>query len=80
MTPVQILLSDELATEAAREGLFSSEAMESMLREQLRRRAHRALQATWQRGPQDPLTAEIEQAIVDDVRTLRAERQRPGAR
>jgi hypothetical protein len=33
----------------------------------------------WQRGPQDELTPGIEQEIVEEVRKIRAERQRRGA-
>ena len=50
-----------------------------MLREQLRRRAGESLQALWQRLPQDELTPEIEQEIVDEVRKVRAERRMRGA-
>jgi hypothetical protein len=50
-----------------------------MLREQLRRRAGDALQAMWQRGPQEELTPEIEQEIVEEVRKVRAERRLRGA-
>ena len=71
MTTVQINLPDELAQKAASAGLLSAEAMEAMLREQLRRRAGEALQAMWQRGPQDELTPEIEQEIVEEVRKVR---------
>ena len=49
--------------------------MEAMLREQLRRRAGEALQSMWQRGPQEHLTPEIEQEIVEEVRKVRAERR-----
>ncbi len=64
MTTVQINLPDELAQKAASAGLLLPEAMEAMLREQLRRRAGEALQAMWQRRPQEELTPEIEQEIV----------------
>jgi hypothetical protein len=53
--------------------------MEAMLREQLRRRASEDLQAMWQHGPQDQLTPEIEQEIVEEVRKIRAERRLRGA-
>ena len=71
MTTVQINLPDELAQKAASAGLLSPEAMEAMeamLREQLRRRGGEALQAMWQGGPQQELTPEIEQEIVQAVR------------
>ncbi|MFM7532638.1 MAG: hypothetical protein ACKO5J_09175 [Rubrivivax sp.] len=45
MTNVQITLPDELARKADTAGLLSPEAMEAMLREQLRRRAGEELQA-----------------------------------
>ena len=73
LATVQINLPDELAQKAASAGLLSAEAMGAMLREQLRRRAGEALQAMWQRGPQEPLTPEIEQAIVEEVRKVRAQ-------
>jgi hypothetical protein len=72
-------LPDELAQKAASAGLLSAEAMEAMLREQLRRRAGDALQAFWQRLPADELTPEMEQEIVDEVRQVRAERHLRGA-
>ncbi|MEO8123787.1 MAG: hypothetical protein ABI633_07040 [Burkholderiales bacterium] len=75
MTTLQITLPDELAQKAASAGLLSPEAIEAMLREQLRRRAGEALQAMWQRTPQEQLTPEIEQEIVERVRKLRAERR-----
>ncbi|MCH2241298.1 MAG: hypothetical protein MK041_05065 [Aquabacterium sp.] len=78
MTTVQIDLPDELAAKAAREGLLSSQAIESMLREHLRRRAADALQGLWQRLPQDELTPETEQEIVDEVRRLRAAQRQRG--
>ena len=60
-------------------GLLSADAMEAMLREQLRRRAGKALQSMWQRMPQDELTPEIEQEIVEEVRKVRAEQRMRGA-
>lgn len=78
MTTVQITLPDELAQKAASAGLLSPEAMEAMLREQLRRQAADALRAMWERAPSDELTPEIEQEIADEVRAVRAERRRRG--
>ena len=77
MTTVQINLPDELAQKAASAGLLSAEAMEAMLREQLRRRAGDTLQAMWQRGPQAELTPELEQEqeVVQEIRETRAERR-----
>ena len=79
MTTVQINLPDELARKATSAGLLSADAMEAMLRDQLRRRAGQALPAIWQRVPQQELTPEIEQEIVAEVRKLRAERHLRGA-
>ncbi|MFT7723876.1 MAG: hypothetical protein QM788_13775 [Roseateles sp.] len=79
MTTVQITLPDELAQKAASAGLLSADAMEAMLREQLRRRAGDALQALWQRLPADELTPEIEQEIVEEVRQVRAQARLRGA-
>ena len=79
MTTVQINLPDDLAQKAASEGLLSAAAMEAMLRDQLRRRAGQALQAMWQRGPQEDLTPEIEQQIVEEVHKARAERGARGS-
>jgi hypothetical protein len=75
MTTVQITLPDELALKAANEGLLAPEAIEAMLREQLRRRAGEQLEAMWQRAPLEPLTPEIEREIVEEVRKARAERR-----
>ena len=79
MTTVQITLPDELAQKAANAGLLSPEAMEAMLRDQLRRGAGAQLQKMWQRVPQEEMTPEIEQEIVEEVRKVRAERQMRGA-
>ena len=79
MTTVQIDLPDELAQNAADAGLLSADAMEVMLREQLCCRAGEALRSMWQRMPQDEITPEVEQEIVEDVRKVRAERRMHGA-
>ena len=79
MTTVQITLPDELAQKAASAGLLSPQAMEAMLREQLRRTAMQALRSMWESAPAQELTPEIEQEIVQEVRTVRAERRLRGA-
>ena len=76
MTIVQITVPDELAQTAANAGLLSPDAMEAMLREQLRRRAGDERRAMWRRMAQEALTPEIEQEIVDDVRKVRVEARR----
>ena len=75
-------MPDELAQKAATAGLLSPEAMEAMeamLRDQLRRHAGEQLQAMWQRMPFEALTPAIEQKIVEEVRKVRAERRLRGA-
>ena len=80
MTTVQVNLPDELAQKAASAGMLSGQAMEAILREQLRRRAGEALQEMWRRGPKEELTPEIEQEIVEEVRKVRAEDPEASAR
>jgi hypothetical protein len=79
MTTVQITLPDELAQKAASAGLLSPVAMETMLRDQLRRAAAQALHSMWERAPAEELTPEVEQEIVQQVRAVRAEQRRLGA-
>jgi hypothetical protein len=79
MTTVQIDLPDELARDAQAAGLLTSEALEQILREQLRKRAGAELRALWDRMPAEELTPEIEQEIVEEVRAVRAERRKRGA-
>ncbi|MFT4103878.1 MAG: hypothetical protein QM674_23215 [Burkholderiaceae bacterium] len=75
MTTVQITLPDDLAEQAASVGLLSPEAIEALLREQLRRHAGQELQALWQQADREELTPEIEREIVEEVRRVRAERR-----
>ena len=79
MTTIQITLPDTLAQDAQAAGLFSPERMEAILREQLRQRAGESLQAMWNRLPEEELTPEIEQEIVDEVRAARVEMRRRAA-
>jgi sulfatase maturation enzyme AslB (radical SAM superfamily) len=79
MTTVQITLPDELALKAANAGLLSPEAMEDMLREQLRRRAAEELSAMWQAAEPAQLTPEIEQEIVELVHEVRAKARKQGS-
>lgn len=76
MTTIQITLPDELAQEADQAGLLTPEAIEQMLREQLRKRAGEELRAMWARRPAEELTPEIEQEIVAEVKAVRAERRK----
>ncbi len=79
MTTVQINLPDQLAQMAQKAGLLAPEAIETMLREQLRRRATETLNDVWQRLPQDELTLDLEQEIMDEVRKVRAEHKHSGS-
>ena len=75
MTTLELILNlpDELAQQAKSAGLLAPDAIESMLREQLRKQAGEQLRVLWARMPDEELTPEIEQEIVDEVRTVRAE-------
>lgn len=75
MTTLELKLNlpDELAQRA---GLLTPEAIEAMLREQLRRQAGEQLRATWARMPQEELTPAIEQEIIEAVREVRAEQRK----
>ena len=79
MTTVQISLPDELAQNAQAAGLLTPEAVEAMFRERLKKQAGETLRAIWERMPQEELTPEIEQMIVDEVRAVRAEKRKKNA-
>ncbi|HMZ83616.1 MAG TPA: hypothetical protein PLX20_12315 [Rhodocyclaceae bacterium] len=72
MTTIQINLPDQLAQEAQSAGLLTEEAIEAMLREQLKKQAGEKLRTSWASLPAEELTPKIEQEIVDEVRTVRA--------
>ena len=75
MTTIQLMLPDDLARKATEAGLLSSEAMQEMLHEQLRRRAGETLREMWSRMPDEVLTPEIEQEVADSVRAYREEQR-----
>lgn len=75
MTTVQITLPDQLAQDAKREGLLTSEALAKMLRERLRAQAGDALRDMWQRMADEELTDEQMQEIVAEVKAYRATRR-----
>lgn len=75
MTSITMTLPDTLVEQARTAGLLTPEAIEAMLREQLRKQASEALRATWQRLSHDELTPEIEQTIIEEVRAVRAARR-----
>jgi hypothetical protein len=75
MTTIQLSLPDDLAQKATKAGLLSAEAIQDMLREQLRRQAGETLREAWNRLPKDELTPEVEQEVVEAVRAYRAEQR-----
>jgi hypothetical protein len=75
MTTVQVELPDVLAQSAHAAGLLTSQALEAMLREQLKRQAGDALRATWVGAPPEELTPEIERMIDEEVQAVRAQRR-----
>lgn len=76
MTTVQIQLPDQLAKDAQAAGLLTPEAMEILLRAQLKKQAGDDLRAMWAREPQQPYTEQIEQMIDEAVQTTRADRRK----
>lgn len=76
MTTVQVELPDVLAQSAQAAGLLTSQALEAMLREQLKRQASDALRTLWANAPAEELTPEIEQMIDDGVQAVRAQRRK----
>jgi hypothetical protein len=76
MTTIQISLPDDLAETARDAGLLDPDAIQGMLRQQLRSRALAELQQVWRSMPPADLTPEIEQQIVDEVKRYRAEASR----
>ena len=79
MTTVQVELPDVLAQSAQAAGLLTPQALEAMLREQLKRQAGDALQAMWARAPAEELMREMEQMIDAQVQAVRAQRRKQAA-
>jgi hypothetical protein len=75
MTTIQLSLPDDLAEKAMKAGLLSAEAIQDLLREQLRRQAGETLREAWSRLPKEELTPEVEQEVVEAVRAYRAEQR-----
>jgi hypothetical protein len=75
MTTIQVELPDLLAQHAQAAGLLAPQALETLLREQLKRQAVDSLRAMWAREPLEELTPEIEQMIEEQVQAVRAERR-----
>lgn len=74
MTTVQVELPDVLAQSAQAAGLLTPQALEAMLREQLKRQAGDALRILWTSAPSDALTPEIAQMIDEQVQAVRIRR------
>ena len=81
MTTLKLTLNlpDDLAQKAQRAGLLTPEAMEAMLREQLRKQAGETLRSIWARLPREDLTPEIEREIVAKVRSVRVAQRKKSA-
>ena len=75
MATIQLSLPDDLAEKAMKAGLLSAEAIQDLLREQLRRQAGETLREAWSRLPKEELTPEVEQEVVEAVRAYRAEQR-----
>ena len=76
MTTVQITLSDQLAIEARRAGLFSPEKIEALLREELRNERLGRLRASRSLLIEQPLPAMTPDEIQAEIDAYRAERAR----
>ncbi|MGQ0710409.1 MAG: hypothetical protein ACT4NV_11735 [Rhodoferax sp.] len=73
MTTVQVELPDVLAQSAQAAGLLTPQALEAMLREQLKRQAGDALRALWASAPPEELTPDMERLIDEQVQAVRAQ-------
>jgi len=73
---LKVYLPDELAQRAQSAGLLTPEALETMLREQLKRQSGEQFRAMWSRQPQEELTPAIEQEIIETVHVVRAEERK----
>jgi hypothetical protein len=76
MTTVQITLPDQLAQEAERAGLLSSESLEELLRKQLKARAAGELIALLDKldatNSEDYMSPED---VAEEIRAMRAEKR-----
>jgi len=81
MTTLKLTLNlpDDLAQKAQHAGLLTPQALESMLREQLRKLSGETLRALWARQPNEELTPDVEQEIAADVRAARADLRKKAA-
>lgn len=76
MTTVQITLPDQLAQEAQRAGLLTSEIIERMLREQLRtQHVDELFQAMDRMAAIDAPAAMSPEEVAEEIHVMRAERR-----
>jgi hypothetical protein len=76
MTTVQIDLPDQLAKDAERAGLLSAEALEDLLRRQLRAKSAAALMAALsQMDSSDDSEAITPEVAAEEIALMRAERR-----
>ena len=81
MTTIEITLPDQLAQEAQRAGLLSSEALEAMLREQLKDQQIDELFVAMDRiaSVNEPVAMSPEE-VAREIATMRAERRSTSTR
>jgi len=75
MTTLQVTISDQLAAEARRAGLLTTEALSEILRDRLRAQAGANLREMWQQNRGEDITDEQLQEIVSEVKAARAARR-----
>jgi hypothetical protein len=76
MTTVQITLPDQLAQEAQRAGLLTSQALERILREHLRAQRIERLQTARQKLAAEPLEPMTPAEIQAEIAAYRSEQRR----
>ena len=79
MTTIQVELPDALAQRAQAAGLLAPQALEALLRDQLKRQAVDSLRAMWASAPLEEVTPEIERMIDEQVQAVRARRRSQAA-
>jgi len=77
---VRLRLPDDVAREAASGGLLEPHSLETMLREELRRRRVDRLFASMDRMAALPIPPLTEAELDSEIQAARASRQRPHAR
>ena len=73
MTTIQITLPDQLAEAAEREGLFSAESIESILRERKKAKALASIEDIRKRVADAGIPYMSPEEIAEEVRAMRAE-------